>query len=187
MSKRRFLKIVTIFVAILGVTFVAYPFALSLKPSAKAENDSYVTVKLPKLETGIVNKIKIHNSYLFLLRPNQEQNESISLLDDHVWDKTKKYNSDLEVYVYWGHSTKWGCPLENKEPQESLILHWNKKAKWYGGYWDSWCEVSYDYAGRAIKTWEYTYNGYTFQHENLKAPTVFRKVGDKHLVSIYQR
>jgi Rieske Fe-S protein len=187
MSKRRTLKITAAFVAVIGASFFAYPFASSLKPSAKAENESYVTVKLPTLEPGVVKRIKIRNNYLFLLRPNQEQIESISLLDGHVWDKTTKYNNDLGLYVYWGHSTKWGCPLENKEPQESLILHWNINAKWLGGYWDGWCEVSYDYAGRAIKTWEYTYNGYTFQHENLKVPTVFRKAGDNYLVSIYQR
>jgi hypothetical protein len=122
-----------------------------------------------------------------LLRPNQEQKESILLLDEHVWNKTNRYNSELDIYVYWGYSTKWGCTLDHKEPQESLIKQWKNNAKWYGGFWDNWCEVSYDYAGRAIKTWKHTFNGYTFQHENLKVPSVFEKNGDSYFVSIYER
>ena len=187
MSKRRILKVVTSLVAIVGMALFVYPFLSSLKPSEKAENNSYVTIELPLLETGTVKRITINNNYLFLLRPSREQKESISLLDSHVWDKTRQFNKELGIYVHWGHSTKWGCALEHKEAQESLIAKWKQNTSWFGGYWDGWCEVSYDYAGRAIKTWEYTFNGYNFQHKNLKVPTLFRKIGDNYLVSIYQR
>jgi Rieske Fe-S protein len=187
MDKRRTLKIVTTIAAIFGMASFVYPFVASLKPSAKAESESYITLKLPALETGVVKIIPIKGNNLLLLLPSKEQIQSISILENHVWNKTKKYDNELGGYVYWGHSTKWGCTLEHKEPQESLLKEWEKDTKWLGGYWDGWCEVSYDYAGRAIKTWKHTYNGYTFQHENLKVPTVFEKSGESYIVSIRQR
>ena len=43
---------------------------------------------------------------------------------------------------------------------------------WRGGYWDERCEVSYDYAGRAISNAAYTFNGYTGPWPNLRSPRV---------------
>jgi hypothetical protein len=66
-------------------------------------------------------------------------------------------------------------------------LDWEKDALWLGGYWDWVCEVSYDYSGRAIKTYQYTYNGYNWKADNLHSPSVFQKNGAKYVVSKYPR
>ena len=39
-----------------------------------------------------------------------------------------------------------------------------------GGYFDLMHDPSYDYAGRTIKTYEYTYNGYNVKYPNMKVP-----------------
>lgn len=109
---------------------------------------------------------------------------SIAALDGHVWNTAKSsYVKELDAYLYWGTSTGWGCVLEEKPPQESQLKNWNEKAQWLGGFWDPQCEVSYDYAGRTIRTWEFTFNGYTGEFANL-IPPKFTLEGGKLIVSL---
>lgn len=167
---------------------VAHPFIASLRPSAEAMNESLVSIKLPTLEPGIVNSVEVKGMKLFVLKPNEEQAAAIKRLDPYVADMTiNSYRADIGAYVYWAHSSKWGCPLEHKPPQASRLREWRRNAKWLGGYWDPWCEVSYDYAGRTIKSYEFTFNGYTWPGQGLKTPTVFEKSGSDYVVSILQR
>ena len=188
MSRREALKILVVVMSLLGIAAAAYPFFVSLYPSAKAENDSLVVVDIPPLVPGVVYSESVKGVNLFLLKPTKEQRASIKQLDAHVWNPVvNTYNKKLGIYVYWGHSPKWGCPLEDKPPQQSGLMEWDKNAKWLGGYWDNWCEVSYDYSGRAIKTYGYTYNGYTWNQKNLKTPSVFYESNGKLYVSILQR
>lgn len=188
MNRREALKLLVIGMSVLGVVATAYPLVASLSPSAKADNDSFVVFDMPPLMPGIVYSENIKGVNLFLLKPTHEQLASIKLLDAHVWNpEIQTYNPELGIYIYWGHSPKWGCPLEHKPAQQSRLVEWDKTAKWLGGYWDSWCEVSYDFSGRAIKTYSYTYNGYTWNQKNLKTPSVFHESHGKFYVSILQR
>lgn len=174
--------------ALFGVAVTAYPFIASLSPSEKAESNSLAVIDKPPLEPGAVYAVIVNGFKLFLLKPTQQQQDSIKALDSHVWDPASlTYKPKLGIYVYWGHSPKWGCPLQHRPPHHSGLIEWGKDAQWLGGYWDSWCEVSYDYSGRAIKTYRYTYNGYTWSKINLKSPTIFYENNDKFLVSIIQR
>lgn len=131
-------------------------------PSAKALNDSIIAVPIPPLEPGVIYPLDVAGRTLFVLKPSQEQTAAIRALDLHVWDVSAPgYLPEEGMYAYWGYSPRWGCPLEHHPPQESMLLGWEANAKWLGGYWDNRCEVSYDYAGRAIRTYGFTYNGYS--------------------------
>jgi hypothetical protein len=188
MDRKAVLKIGITGLTLVGLIATAYPFMASLAPSERAVNDSIAVITLPPLEPGTVYSTNVNGSVLFLLKPNQEQLEAIKALDAHVWEITSNsYKPELGIYAYWGHSPKWGCSLQHQPPQESRLLEWDENAKWLGGYWDGWCEVSYDYAGRAIKTYRYTYNGYTWYPKSLRTPRVFEESRGVYLVSIYQR
>ena len=188
MNRKEALKFAVIGMSLSGIVVAAYPFIASLSPSAKAYNDSLVAIDMPPFVPGVVYSENVKGVNLFLLKPTQEQLASIEQLDTHVWDPAAHtYKPKLGIYVYWGHSSKWGCPLEHKPPQQSALIEWDENAKWLGGYWDNWCEVSYDYSGRAIKTYNYTYNGYTWNQKSLKSPSVFYENHGKLYVSILQR
>jgi len=173
---------------VIGFAFASFPFFMSLNPSENAVNNSVIGITIPALIEGIPAVIKIGNADLILLKPTSQQLTNLVELNTKVWSKTTNtYNSELQAFVYWGISTKRGCTLEHKPPHESGIKEYDKKALWLGGYWDYTCEVSYDYSGRAIKEYAYTYNGYTLEAPNLSAPSIFKKHGDHYTVSIYQR
>ena len=173
---------------IVGVVATAYPFIAFLNPSAKAENDSLVLVELPRQETGIVQTIDVNGMKLLLLKPSKTQSDAIKKLDPYVSEvPVNTFREDVGAYVYWAYSSKWDCPLKHQPPQASRLRDWSEKAEWLGGYWDWWCEVSYDYSGRAINKYEYTFNGYTWPGKGLRTPAVFKRSGTKYVVSVYQR
>ncbi|MDC7824808.1 hypothetical protein PQS90_06590 [Pseudomonas sp. BLCC-B13] len=188
MHRKTVLSLTVCSIAFIGIIFSAFPFIKSLSIGPKANNASLVSIDIPQLTTGHLKEIEINGLKLYLLKPSKEQAEAIKKLNAHVWDSSiNSFNNELGAYVYWGHSTKFGCPLELKPPQESPILQWSQKAEWLGGFWDWRCEVSYDYAGRAIKTYEHTFNGYTAEFPNLENPRILKKQNGKIIVSIYQR
>jgi hypothetical protein len=166
---------------VIGLGYAAVPFLLSLAPSERARNSATFVLPLPVLEPGRLAILRINERPIFLLRPNEEQTRSIALLDGHVWNASKgNYVRELDAYVYWGTSTKWGCLLQDKPAQDTGMT---KKGEWLGGFWDPACEVSYDYAGRTIKTWEFTFNGYTGEFTNLVQPK-FKVEGGNLIVSL---
>lgn len=164
-----------------GVVFV---FFASLEPSARTRNDAEYTFPVSSLETGKVQAFSIGGRSLFILRPSAQQMESIRHLEVHVADKViTSYIPSLDAFVYFAESTKRGCQLQELPPQKSRFAEYIKDSIWLGGYWDPICEVSYDYAGRAISTHNYTFNGYDAKFPNLKVPSV-RLVGDTAIVSL---
>jgi Rieske Fe-S protein len=188
MNRRAFLRAAIKGLTIVALVFAAYPFISSLAPSAKVENDALVMIELPKLEPGVVHTIDVNGMTLFVLKPNESQSKAIKALDPYVSDQSvNTYQEVIGAYVYWAYSSKWGCPLGHKPPQTSQLQDWSKNAKWLGGYWDWLCEVSYDYSGRAINKYEYTFNGYSWPGKGLRTPTVFKESGTKYVVSAYQR
>ena len=188
MDRRTALISVLAIMVIAGTVMVSYPFYASLKISAKAEDESLKVIQIPDLVRGKIERIDVNGEYLFILKPSISQEESIEHLNNHVWSRDRSsYKTELEAYVYWGFSTKWGCPLKHKPPSESLIIEREESAVWLGGYWDDWCAVSYDYAGRTIKTYGYTYTGYNAELPNLRTPTVFRRGRHGYTISIIER
>lgn len=188
MNRRNFLVSAIKGLGFLSMVAFTYPFIGSMFPSARALNDSLALIEMPKLEPGIVYSVDVKGMKLFVLKPSEEQVASIKQLDPYVSDKAiSSYREDVGAYVYWAYSSRWGCPLEHQPPQAAGFREWVPNAEWLGGYWDWRCEVSYDYAGRAIDSYKYTFNGFTWPGRGLITPTVFEKSGSKYVVSIYQR
>lgn len=175
---------------LIGIFLSAYPFVASLRLSDKAKNDSVSTIEITELKPGAVYKYDVNGIPLFILKPDEEQTTSLAFLDSHVWEpNVNTFNHEIGAYVYWGVSTKWGCLLAHYDQENgSTMTRWQpSESKWFGGYWDYSCEISYDYAGRAIKTYNYSYNGFNGKYENLHSPSIFRKAKNGYIVSIYQR
>lgn len=172
-GRRRVLLGALLFLGIVAMTAVATVLSQSLEPSARAWNDAEFVVTLAPLEEGKLQILHVNQHPLFVLRPDAGQRQSIRELNDHVFDKRHSYFSpELGAYVYWGESTKWGCPLLEKTAADQLVYWPDTERTWLGGYWDPHCEVSYDYAGRTIATYSRAFNGYTGEWPNLQSPHV---------------
>ncbi len=188
MNRKRILVSSIFALAFLGMVGILHPFFESLGLSKKADNDSLISIEVKPLTLGELQIVDVKGKKLFLLKPSNAQLQSIQALNGHVWDaNSHAFNEELGAFVYWGHSTKWGCPLELVPSKESRLLAWEPAAQWLGGYWDQQCEVSYDFAGRAIKTYGFTRNGYKQKHPSLESPTIFEHSNGKYIVSIYHR
>jgi hypothetical protein len=170
--------------AIVSLLAIGYVVAQSFFPSARAINEAEYVLNIVPLEPEKLQVHRIHGRQLFVLKPDKRQIESIKLLDDHVWKKeADSFVKELGAYVYWGHSTKFGRPLEHHPIDETLPPGWGIDRNWQGGYWHPWDEVSYDYAGRTIASYEFTYNGFNQAYPNLQVPTL-KVVRDKLVVSL---
>jgi hypothetical protein len=167
-----------------GMLALAVPFVAALSP----RKESIVELDFPVLPAGQPVILNVEGYPLIILRPNKEQMASIQALDTYV---TKKdyitFRTDIGAFVYWGLSTKRaGCSrLEVKPQQPSQLTEWDSSAQWLGGYWDPVCEVSFDYAGRAITSYKYSFNGFIGDYPHLNTPLVFMKKGNKLRVSRY--
>jgi len=177
------LKIVLLWSTVLLSSIYLSWYALAIFPNLYAREK--VLVFLPKLQPGKVVMLKVKDQLLIMLKPSRQQATSIKRLTGHVWKSdVNTFNSDLNAYVFWATSNKRHCLLQHKPKQESLLKHWSKSGKWLGGFWDPQCETSYDYSGRSIKTYNYTFNGYTVEQQNLKQPAVMQQSGDQYLISL---
>lgn len=156
-----------------GIAFlaIAYVFIQGMSPSQKAVNQKEHIINLASLDIGKPVKIQTKLGSIFLLKPSPEQIANLQKLDNHVWDKDYVgYEKDLNLFVTLGISTRHGCGLEHAPLGESPIYRNYGIGNWLGGYFDPCHDSSYDYAGRTIKSYEYTYKGLDIQVPNLNAP-----------------
>ncbi|EPJ46046.1 MAG: hypothetical protein OFPI_35520 [Osedax symbiont Rs2] len=180
------LKIVLLWSTVLLSSVYLSGYALTFFAKlAKQNTTEKVLVVLPELAAGEVVTLKINEKLLIMQNPSLQQQTSIRRLTEHVWKADiDTFNTDLKAYVFWANNNDRACPLQHRPKQESLIKHWVKSGKWLGGYWDPECETSYDYSGRSIKTYSYTFNGYRAKQQNLKQPQMLHKSGDQYLISL---
>lgn len=171
MNRKKYLRNVVLVLAIIGFGFSLYPLFVSMKPGSTSNQDGKMSLLIDDLEVGAVYRYELGGKLILVLKPSEEQLSSIQSLDKHVWDRS--YGAFIGVFVFLGHSTseKGGCGLSHY-PRHASRLSNSENAEWLGGYWDVSCEVSYDYAGRAIKTYEKTYNGFNPKVRNLDSPSV---------------
>lgn len=163
---------------------LAIPFLGALAPI----RESTVDLEFTMLPVGRPVVMDADGFPLIILKPNAEQLANIRALDVHVAEREySTFRSEIGAFVYWGVSTKRvGCALlEVKPSQPSRLVEWRGDAIWLGGYWDPICEVSYDYAGRAIKSYEFSFNGFVGEYPNLNSPLVVKITGNKLKVSRY--
>lgn len=179
MSRRRNLISLASAFAILTILGIGYFLLASLAPTEAVKDGLEVVITPPPLVAGELQTIKVGNRNLFVLRPNGQQREAIRTLDGFVYEKqTTSYSSEIAAYAFWGVSSRNPyCELQHYGVQPSRLLDAVPNALWLGGFWDPNCEVSYDYAGRAITQHEFTFNGYNVPFPNLK-PAQIRVRGD---------
>lgn len=170
---RHALRIAVGSLIIVELAAIVYVLSKSLAPSARAKNDAEVLIHLDQIVPGEPLKIRVVGRPLFVLRPTETQRESIARLTPHVaFPSQSNYVHELDAFVYWGFATNRGCELDHQPPQESHLRKWSSNAVWLGGFWSPWCDVSYDYAGRTISSWEFTFNGYNVPFQNLTRPNL---------------
>ena len=105
------------------------------------------------------------------MKPNQKQLKELQYLDDHVWEKNiKSYNKEKNLIIHSGVSTRFGGTLKHYTKDDKSLNH---KNIWFGGYFDGGGESSYDYYGRAIKSTQYTQNGFALKVNNLYVPKIY--------------
>lgn len=171
MTRRLRLILALVGVSVVGCALVVMTLLRSLEPSDRAFNDAEFVVRLEPIMEGKLQVASVNGRPLFVLRPSRKQRESIAAMDPYVFDKTLGYYSaELDAYVYWGESTKWGCPLTEKTPEDRQVSWPDASNLWAGGYWDGRCEVSYDYAGRTVADSARSFNGYAAPWPNLRSP-----------------
>ena len=141
-----------------------------LGPSAAAHDGYTKNIDLTELTEGQVYNYNIGTKPVLLLKPSPEQIASINSLSPHVWNKEYTSVDGIIALIGLSTSSKGPCLLKHKPVQKSLLVEDDSDAKWQGGYWDVTCEVSYDYAGRAIKDSRHSYNGYHEKVDNLAMP-----------------
>ncbi|QSP94194.1 hypothetical protein LPB19_13490 [Marinobacter salinisoli] len=171
--KKILLRRILIFLSVSGLGFAFVPFLSSLAPPEAAKEEiKKIELNISELKAGEVYSFTVQGRPVLVLKPSLEQEKSIELLNDHVWDRDHRSFGGAYVFVGLSTSRKGPCLLEHKPAQESWLKSHDKDSKWYGGYWDHSCEISYDYAGRAIKDYPYTFNGLDDRAENLSSPAV---------------
>jgi Rieske Fe-S protein len=173
MLDRRHLTLALAGTSSVVVALVLWPLLRSLSPSDRAINDGEFIVRIEPIVEGKLQVVPVNNFPLFVLRPSAKQREAITSLDPYVFDKAHSYYSPaLDAYVYWGVSTKWGCPLSERTTEDRQAFWPEAPNLWPGGYWGGHCEVSYDYAGRTVADSARSFNGYAARWPNLDSPRI---------------
>ncbi|MFT5451413.1 MAG: ubiquinol-cytochrome c reductase iron-sulfur subunit [Enterobacterales bacterium] len=153
-------------IAVLGIGYMLFSF---MGPTERVIAQNEHIVKLSILKMGQPVKVVTERGPIFFLQPNKEQLDYLKKLNKHVWDiEYSGYSENLNLFVYSGISTRYGCEVQHFPKGESPLIKYSDKARWYGGYFDPCHGSSFDYAGRAIKTWGFTHNGYELETPNLK-------------------
>ena len=155
-----------------GIVALAVVLIGSLKPNRSRPSAAATTFDMRLLQRGVPLKVQSGGVPVFLLRPTREQLASIDALTPHVWHpEVQLFVPELDAFVYAGVSTHVGCPLEVKPAGPSVLTEDRAAtagpATWLGGYADPNCDSSYDFAGRTIKSWQYTFNGFNADFPNL--------------------
>ena len=146
MNFRRWL-LAAAMLAFLGaaVAFVTI-FNGSEPPREQALNTEFPLAEMDSLAPGQQGLVIVAGNPLFLFRPTAEAWSDLEALRQFTNSDIASYNDTYDVFAYWGVSTYLGC----------LVLHVPKgdqdaHEQWLGGYRDPCHDVSYDYAGRALR------------------------------------
>ena len=119
---------------------------------------------------------------LYFIKPDASQKQAIKELNAHVWNKSlSNYVPELNAYVFWGLSSRWGCTLKHY-PKNKVSY----SLKWLGGFSDERCNVGYDYAGRTIKTEKFSFYGRIIELPNLIKPNIRAGENGNFIVSLYK-
>jgi hypothetical protein len=171
-----------------GLVLAAIPFLSPLFPDGSQDAPPTTEIDIGDLVVGQPRIIELSSTRpLIVLRANRVQRDSLVRLDAEVWDRTIRSEIDeAGVFAYWGLSTGkfGGCRLAHYAPGRSRLDAAGKGSRWLGGYWAAGCDASYDYAGRAIKSREYSYSGHVARTPSLRSPEIEFVGADRIAVTI---
>ena len=145
--------------------------AESMEPTAAVDSRNIVRFSIQDLALGEARRVVVHNVPFMVLKPSRTMLESLEQLDKHVWyrQRPKPLSGPDNIYVYSPIGER--CPVVKMPPRDQDPF--DLKRKWLGGYVDPCRDVSYDYAGRVIRTHEYTNNGYSRGLPSLYVPRYY--------------
>jgi hypothetical protein len=168
-----------------GLVGVCVLLVRSMRPSARARAEAEIVLPIERLRPGRLLVVEAEDRPIYLFRPTPEQWRDLRRLDAHVWDRSlAAYDADIDAFVYVGLDTARGCRLMEIPPGASVLVRHapeESSSVWLGGYVGDWClRNSYDYAGRAIRSRPYTYNGYDLHSPNL-TPVAIVRSGERYV------
>ncbi len=160
-------------VAITGLGFIGYVFIASLAPAANVEAQTTI-INLNLINAGGVKRFKTKSKPVIIVQPDQEMLNDLHALEPHVWNSKRPCEFIIDnkaYYIFFGIGTsKYACSLdhhEKGEKNEYLPSH-----NWLGGFVDACRDNNYDYAGRSIKTMEYTLINFNIEVPNVACPEI---------------
>lgn len=174
MQSRRSLVILLSALSVLSVAAVTWALVQSMNPTERERNKVATLVDIGTIAPGELKVVEVqpYGRKLFLFRPTAEVFEDLGRLNPHVWNpRVTSYDKEHGLFIYWGQSTKYWEDLTHMPKGKSAFGQSIEGGHiWLGGYYDRGHDPSYDYAGRTIKSYEYTFNGYREEHPNLWVP-----------------
>ena len=175
MQSRRPLALLVGTLLLLGLAAAVWGLAQSMSLSERELDNAATLVEIGSVAPGELKAIDVqkYGRKLFVYRPTAEVMEDLKRLNSHVWNpRITSYNEEHGLFIYWGQSTKFGQELTHMPKGKTVFDQYGELGHvWLGGYFDRIHDPSYDYAGRTIKSYEFTYNGYNAEHPNLIVPT----------------
>lgn len=159
--KRRRLLVVTAGLGAVGGLFTAFPFVMSMTPSARARAmGAPVTVDISKLEPGQRLVVEWRGKPVWIVRRTQTMLERLPKIDDELADPKSEVNQQPvyaqnewrsikpSILVLVGICTHLGCsPLPKLEPGPASGLG----SDWPGGFFCPCHGSKFDLAGRVFK------------------------------------
>jgi hypothetical protein len=173
MKKSILLKIVVV-LSLALIAAVAYALTSYISPSTHINPATALYIDLKQVEAGKVQTLDHPRGTIFALRPSAVQWNTIKTLDAHVSTANDKALSNFyapaNMFVYWARDPNRDCPLEHFPAAETLNNVQGDGRRWLGGFAHPTCEISYDYAGRAIANADFSKYGLASNYRSMRRP-----------------
>jgi hypothetical protein len=172
MNKKSVLRYGVLVLMLVGLAFIGRIFVTSLAPSAR-EKSQIVKIGLLDYKPGDVRLVR-GDGPVYVIAHSDEILNDLDILSDHVWDQKintlYKAGNGKSFFIFNGRSTiEPGCLIKHYPKTQPNIFRADD-AKWYGGFLDPCRDVSYDYAGRLIKSISHSYVNFTKKAPNIYPP-----------------
>ncbi|MEJ2527942.1 MAG: hypothetical protein P8Y49_07700 [Sulfurovaceae bacterium] len=170
-------KLTVLMFLLIGITLVISIFIGSLSPSAR-EKAQIVKISLLDYEPGEVRLVR-GDGLIYVIAYSDEMLRDLEKLSPHVWNAkvstTYKSKNGRSFFIFNGRGTiDPGC-LVKHYPKTQPNTYRGDNAVWYGGFLDPCRDVSYDYAGRLIKSISHSYINFTKEAPNMPQITYMRE------------
>jgi hypothetical protein len=154
---------------LIGITMVIKVFIGSLSPSAR-EEAQIVKIGLLEYEPGEVRLVR-GDGPIYVIAYSDEIMRDLDKLTPHVWNPkistTYKAENGKRFFIFNGRGTiDPGC-LVKHYPKTEPNSYREDNVVWYGGFLDPCRDVSYDYAGRLIRSISHSYINFTREASNM--------------------